>query len=603
MAEYKTIKGFKTQSYATDPVASQFAGGTWASGTSLTVGIGQNACMGIATAALSAFGDLDTPVTANAYEFDGTTWTAGGTGTTARRNLGAAGIQTAALAIAGQTPGGTSAVTEAYNGTAWTAGGDIPSGRQGIGGAGTTTAAIAFGGGTGAGVATADTYNGSSWTAAPSLNQARDNVGGGGATAPDAMCVGGNSTTNTEKFNGSAWTEVGTLNNARNEAGVSMQGVSTSFLTFGGSASPGKYTEHFNGTTWTTVAELATGRSTRGCGIGDSALCVGGANHPGGAHGTNVEEWSAPAVINKLNEGQIWYNTTGKALKYTGVAAGTWASGGTMNSDYKYSGGYCGTQDAGVYAGGIPGDVTTTQTYNGTAWAASPATLNVGRHYMSSTGIGIQTAAMLFGGELASPPHDSDSSEEFDGSAWTATPAINTARMSIAGAGTATAGLGFTGGLDGGGTSNKTESWNGSTWTEVSNHNESIKYTMGGGTQTSAIRAGGVPAPLEATSSQWDGTSWSSDATINTGRSDGSRGAGSGTAALIFSGNDAPSRGAVESFNGTAWTTENSLGTSRGSASGSGTSSVAICAGGSPPNTGLTEEWATSLTVKTVTVS
>ena len=46
MAEYKTIKGFKTQSYATDPVASQFAGGTWASGTSLTVGIAQSKTTG-----------------------------------------------------------------------------------------------------------------------------------------------------------------------------------------------------------------------------------------------------------------------------------------------------------------------------------------------------------------------------------------------------------------------------------------------------------------------------------------------------------------------------------------------------------------------------
>ena len=36
MAEYKTIKGFKTQSYATDPIATQIAGGTWASGGTLT---------------------------------------------------------------------------------------------------------------------------------------------------------------------------------------------------------------------------------------------------------------------------------------------------------------------------------------------------------------------------------------------------------------------------------------------------------------------------------------------------------------------------------------------------------------------------------------
>ena len=44
MAEYKTIKGFKTQSYATDPVANAIAGGAWASGTAMNAG--HNAGMG-----------------------------------------------------------------------------------------------------------------------------------------------------------------------------------------------------------------------------------------------------------------------------------------------------------------------------------------------------------------------------------------------------------------------------------------------------------------------------------------------------------------------------------------------------------------------------
>ena len=127
MADYRGIKGFKVQSLSSDPIANQFAGGTWATATALPVGIGQQACMGTATAALSAFGDLDTPVTANAYEYNGSAWTAGGKGNTARRNLGAAGIQTAALAIGGTSPPGDNAQTESYNGTAWTETGDIPS--------------------------------------------------------------------------------------------------------------------------------------------------------------------------------------------------------------------------------------------------------------------------------------------------------------------------------------------------------------------------------------------------------------------------------------------------------------------------------------------
>jgi hypothetical protein len=318
MATYKGIKGVKVQSKASDPTASEAEGtvwynttsnalkyaiqgaGAWASATALTVGIAQQACIGTATAALSAFGDLDTPVTANSYEYNGTSWTAGGTGNTARRNLAAAGIQTAGLAIGGTSPPGDNAQTESYNGTAWTETGDIPSGRQGLGGAGTTTAAIAFGGGTGSGVATSDTFNGTSWTASNSLNNARDNVGGGGVSAPDAMCAGGNTTTYTEKFDGTCWTEVADLNASRNEAGVSMQGTSTAFLTFGDSQAPeSALNEKFDGTSWTELADLGTGRTgTRGCGTASAALCVGGVSPPT-THATIVEEWSDPAYIIK----------------------------------------------------------------------------------------------------------------------------------------------------------------------------------------------------------------------------------------------------------------------------------------------------------------
>jgi len=318
MATYKGIQGYSVQKLSDDPTASEAVGqlwynsgsgkfktsvggaGAWASAPSLPAGIAQQACIGIATAALSAFGDLDTPVTANANAYDGTSWTAVTAGTTARRNLGAAGIQTAGLAIAGTSPPGNNAQTEEYNGSSWSETGDIPSASQGLGGAGTTTAAIAFGGGIGAGVATSDTFNGVSWTASPSLNQARDNVGGGGTSATDAMCAGGNTTTYTEKYNGTSWTEVGTLNASRNEAGVSMQGTSTAFLTFGDSQAPeAALNEEFNGTSWTELADLATARTgTRGCGTASAALCIGGISPPT-THASIVEEWSDPVYTVK----------------------------------------------------------------------------------------------------------------------------------------------------------------------------------------------------------------------------------------------------------------------------------------------------------------
>ena len=130
MSTYKGIQGMAVESLETDPTpVNNYEGqlwynsttgafkiavattGAWASATALPVGIAQQACIGTATAALSAFGDLDTPVTANSYEYNGTSWAAGGTGNTARRNLAAAVIQTAGLAIGGTSPPGDNAQT------------------------------------------------------------------------------------------------------------------------------------------------------------------------------------------------------------------------------------------------------------------------------------------------------------------------------------------------------------------------------------------------------------------------------------------------------------------------------------------------------------
>ena len=73
-------------------------------------------------------------------------------------------------------------------------------------------------------------------------------------------------------------------------------------------------------------------------------------------HGFTVQTLAAdpPAP----GEGEVWYNSTSGTLKgYGQMGTGAWASGGTMNPPHVSSGGYCGTQDAGVYAGGIPGDI------------------------------------------------------------------------------------------------------------------------------------------------------------------------------------------------------------------------------------------------------
>ena len=52
MANYSDIKGFTVQTLSTDTVASQFAGGAWASGGAIPVNINSGVGFGTQTAAL-----------------------------------------------------------------------------------------------------------------------------------------------------------------------------------------------------------------------------------------------------------------------------------------------------------------------------------------------------------------------------------------------------------------------------------------------------------------------------------------------------------------------------------------------------------------------
>ena len=321
-------------------------------------------------------------------------------------------------------------------------------------------------------------------------------------------------------------------------------------------------------------------------------------------HGFTVQTLAAdpPAP----GEGQVWFNSTSQVLKgYGQQGTGVWVSSGAMNTPHVYGGAYIGTTEAGVYAGGIPGEVTTTQTYDGTAWAASPATLNNGRHYIEVSGIGTQTAAQLEGGEDG--PAISAETEQFDGSAWSEVGDLNNQRIAIVGAGTQTAGLAITGGHTVSSESTTyVESWNGSSWSNATATNDSRKYGMGGGTQTSAVVAGGnqYPSPTTLnTAETWDGSTWTEVATMNTTRYGGGRGATNESAAIVFGGAPPPTQANTESWNGVCWSEIADLASGRGSIGADGTAIAALAAGGSPPNTGLTEEFSTPNAIKTFTSS
>ena len=310
--------------------------------------------------------------------------------------------------------------------------------------------------------------------------------------------------------------------------------------------------------------------------------------------------------------GQVWYNTTANTLKGYGMqGAGAWASANVLPV-IRTDGGYCGTQTAGVFTGGLTAPPTSASTetyeYDGTSWTTSPAALGQGRNYLGSTGIGTQTAAQVFGGETpAAPGSVSDRTEQFNGSAWTEVADLTYKRIAIVGAGNQTAALAITGGhYSGAASTTYVESWDGTSWSDGTAAPNSKKYAMGGGTQTSAILAGGTQYPPSitnlGTSELWNGTAWTEEATLNTARSNGSRGAGSGTSAIIFGG--APFTAKTEEWNGSTWTEVADMGSNIQANAGAGTATSAISvAGNSPPQVATVQEWNIADATKTFTSS
>ena len=93
--------------------------------------------------------------------------------------------------------------------------------------------------------------------------------------------------------------------------------------------------------------------------------------------------------------------------------------------------------------------------------------------------------------------------------AWSTGGSMNSARYSLAGAGTQTSALGFGGTLDPP-VSALAESYNGSTWTEVGDLNEARYGIAGvGASNTAALAFGGYTGTARSVNTEtWAGSSW-----------------------------------------------------------------------------------------------
>ena len=317
-------------------------------------------------------------------------------------------------------------------------------------------------------------------------------------------------------------------------------------------------------------------------------------------------------------EGQMWYNNTTGTLKVYRNLGGTWSSGGALNTAVVAVGGW-GPQTAATVAGGnsptYPPATGATQLYDGSTWTTSPASLSPGRSEGGTSQAGTQTAAWYSGGVSPSPPRINITSD-FDGSAWT-TGGVYPLSISMAGAGTATAGLGFGGYQPATPEMFKrtTNEYDGSTWTAANNMNtgRAQNNTGGIGLQTAALTAAGTsgpPAPLTnmVNCESYDGSTWSVENALPVGRSANGL-FGTTAAAQIFGGRTPPVptiSDTTTTWDGTSWAASPAtLATARVSMAAAGTTGTAgLCAGGSPSTLDVVEEYTDpTIGIQTVTTS
>ena len=614
MSTYKEIKGFKVQTLASDTVASGITGGTWASGGDLNApkGWGGRSGAGPQTAAQAAAG-FTSPGggIATVEHYDGSSWTETTDVNTARSAATHGGIQTSSIIAGGWLAPGNSNNVETWNGSSWTEVAEINTARRqlAMSTAGSNTASIAFAGYSTTYLGIAEEWDGSSWTEVADLNTPRSSLTATDQSSTAALAIAGyrgpptaDRTKLVEEWNGSSWTEIADINSERMDLGCG--GSYTDCIIFAGTDGAVPFvgfTEHWDGSSWTEIADMATTRSeVGGTGSSTAGLVFGGTTPPY----TNVtEEFTAASSFQKINLGQVYYNSGSNAFKVTEqpVPGGSWASGPSINNARWQAGGSGATQNASWIVGGAPGTKAFHEQYDGSSWTEA-ADLGTAKYGVGS--LGTTTAALVAGGYDGAYENDV---EVWNGSSWTEVNDINTIRGYSGASGTTTAGIIY-GGLNpgGGGVQAVTETWDGTNWTEVADLNTA--RTKGGkpsnGTQTAAIFSGGGAPSNTGVTELWNGSSWTETTDMNTARAD-AWGFGTSTAQLVCGGG-APYTAKTESWNGSAWTEVGDLGTASVSnnPNGGGTAGAGIIAGAYTGSTSsASEEWNAAEVNKTITVS
>ena len=181
-----------------------------------------------------------------------------------------------------------------------------------------------------------------------------------------------------------------------------------------------------------------------------------------------TEEFTAPAVFNQQQEGQLFFNSTANAFKETilDFPGATWASGGNLNTARNAGTGTGITNTAALSIGGAQTTYhAETEQYDGSSWT-EVGDLNTASLFYESWKWNIHCS--LVAGGLSSPTRVA-LTESWNGSSWTETGDLNTAKITRrrASNGTTTSTIVFAGGVHPSCSQQLTETWDGSSWTEV----------------------------------------------------------------------------------------------------------------------------------------
>ena len=151
--------------------------------------------------------------------------------------------------------------------------------------------------------------------------------------------------------------------------------------------------------------------------------------------------------------------------------------------------------------------------------------------------------------------------------------------------------------------SDSVENWNGTSWTEVAEINSATVGHGAFGISTSGAIAGGSPTPNDTRHESWNGTSWTETTEISTGRSYLGSGGASSSSGMIFAGTESPpaQSAKTEIWDGTSWTESGYLGQTAGEGRGNSQSIALGMAKLDNPGKSQTEEWTISHAYKKVT--